>query len=243
MNTAIVSPTGGSVGISFTTPSNLVKSVVDQLALYGETRRGYFGVNVQKVTTATAKSYKLDSAYGALLTNVAKDGPAEKSGLKRGDLITSFNGQRLEKASDLALKVAQTDIEASVEVGYVRKRKAKTTRVTIERLVEKVTKSDKAKGEAQKSVALGIAVEDITDAVRRKHRIRGDAKGVRVTAIDKNSGASGKLRLGDVIEAVDLEDISDVEDFAAKVKTRQDSGLPPVLLINRGGTYLFYTIG
>ena len=90
MNTAIVSPTGGSVGISFTTPSNLVKSVVDQLALYGETRRGYFGVNVQKVTTATAKSYKLDSAYGALLTNVAKDGPAEKSGLKRGDLITSL---------------------------------------------------------------------------------------------------------------------------------------------------------
>jgi len=242
MNTAILSPTGGSVGISFTTPSNLVKSVVDQLAEYGETRRGYFGVNVQEVTKATAKSYKLDEAYGAILTNVAKDGPAEEAGLKRGDLITQYDGQRLEKASDLALKVANTKIGNSVKIAYVRKRKEKTTTVTIERLKEPSTKTDKNKGEAQESVALGISVQDITDAVRRKYRIRGSAKGVHVTGINRNSDASGKLRLGDVIEMVDLNEITDVEDFAEQVKKVQDEGRAPLLMINRGGSYLFYTI-
>ena len=242
MNTAILSPTGGSVGISFTTPSNLVKSVVDQLAEYGETRRGYFGVNVQEVTKATANSYKLDEAYGAILTNVAKDGPAAEAGLKRGDLITQYDGERLEKASDLALKVANTKIGNTVKVTYIRKRKEKTTTVTIERLDEPSTKTDKYKGEAQESVALGISVQDITDAVRRKYRIRGSAKGVRVTGIDRNSDASGKLRLGDVIEMVDLNEITDVEGFIEQVEKVQEEGRAPLLMINRGGSYLFYTI-
>ncbi len=242
MNTAILSPTGGSVGISFTTPSNIVKSVVEQLSEYGETRRGYLGVNVQTVTKDNAKSYKLSEPYGAILTNITKDGPADKAGLKRGDLITSYNGKRLEKASDLSLLVANTEIGASVDVKYIRRRKEKTATLSVERLVEKSTKSSKAKGEAQQSAALGISVEDITDSVRRKYRIRGDAKGVRVMGIDRGSNASGKLRIGDVIEQVELEDVEDVEDFTKKAEAAKEEGGPVMLLINRGGAYLFYSI-
>ena len=242
MNTAILSPSGGSVGISFTTPSNIVKSVVEQLAKYGETRRGYLGVNVQSVTKDNAKSYKLSEPYGAILTNITKDGPADKAGLKRGDLITEYNGERLDKASDLGLLVANTEIGSVVDIAYIRKRKARSTQITVERLKEKSTKSDKSKGEAQQSAALGIAVEDITDSVRRKHRIRGDAKGVRVTGIDRGSRASGKLRIGDVIEQVELEDIIDVEDFTEKADAAMEAGESVMLLINRGGSYLFYSI-
>ncbi len=242
MNTAILSPTGGSVGISFTTPSNIVKSVVEQLAEYGETRRGYLGVNVQAVTKDNAKSYKLSESYGAILTKITKDGPAEKAGLKRGDLITDYNGKRLEKASDLGLLVANTKIGDVVDIAYIRKRKARTTKITVERLKEKSTKSDKAKNEPVKSAALGIAVENITDSVRRKYRIQGNAQGVRVTGIDRSSRASGKLRIGDIIEQVELADIEDVDDFAQKADAAMEDGGSVMLLINRGGSYLFYSI-
>lgn len=242
MNTAILSPTGGSVGISFTTPSNLVKSVADQLRDYGETRRGYMGVKVQKVTKDTAKSYKLSEPYGALLTAVTDDGPAEKAGLKRGDLITKLDGKRVKTSADLSLMVAQSQIEKAIPVTYIRKRKEYTKQVTIERLKEKKLTSADGDVEEAQSVALGIAVEEITDAIRRKHRIDPDAKGVRVTGIDNGSSAAGKLRINDVIEEVELEPVTDVDDFAEKVEILSEEGRPITLLINRGGNFVFYSI-
>lgn len=242
MNTAILSPTGGSVGISFTTPSNLVESVVRQLSSYGETRRGYMGINVQKVSADTAKSYRLDRAHGALLTSVSDDGPADEAGLERGDLLIKFDGQAIEKSADLSLMVAEAEIDKAVSVTYIRKRREYTKQVTIERLKEPKTVSEDGDVEAAESVALGISVEELTAAIRRKHRIDADATGVRVTGIDNGSNASGKLRINDVIEEVEYEAVEDVEDFAEKVDALSESGEPIMLLINRGGNYVFYSI-
>jgi serine protease Do len=243
MNTAILSPSGGSVGISFTTPSNIVSHVIDQLREYGETRRGYIGLNVQAVSEAHAKSYKLDKPQGALITKVAEGGPADKAGLKRGDLLLTYNGERLDASSDLSLKVAETKIDAVIDVTYVRRRKTRTTQITIERLKEKSTKVGEGdNGEVQKSVALGLSVQTVTVPVRRKYRIHGEANGVRVDNIDSKSDASGKLRIGDIIEEVEFEPVADVAEFKAAVEKAQDNGRPVMLLINRGGAPLFYSI-
>lgn len=242
MNTAIVSPTGGSVGISFTTPSNIVADVVEQLKAFGETRRGFLGVSVQEVSEATAKKYGQKAPTGALINKVTKDSPAEKSGLKRGDLITAFDGAPLIREEDLALMVAQAEIGSTVEVRYIRGKKERTASVDITRLKEKVTKDDIEQVEPADAVALGIAVESLTDAVRRKYRIDPDAKGVRVTGIARGSDAAGKLRINDVIEEVELETIEGVDDFASKVKAAKDEDTPIMLLINRGGNYLFYSL-
>ncbi|MEE9347340.1 MAG: Do family serine endopeptidase [Robiginitomaculum sp.] len=243
MNTAILSPSGGSVGISFTTPSNIVSHVIDQLGEYGETRRGYLGVNVQEVSAAHAKSFKLDAPYGALVTKVSKGGPAANAGLKRGDLLLTYGGERLEKSSDLSLLVSLTKIDAVVDVTYMRKRKTRTAKITIERLKEKSTRADDAdNGEVQKSAALGLSVQTITPPVRRKYRIHGEANGLRIDNIDSKSDASGKLRIGDVIEEVEFEPVANVAEFKAAVDAAKDSGRPIMLLINRGGTSLFYAI-
>lgn len=242
MNTAIVSPTGGSVGISFTTPSNIVADVVEQLKEYGETRRGYLGVSVQEVTEATAKKYRLKAPIGALVNSVTKDSPAEKAGMKRGDLIVNFDGNPLERDEDLALMVAQAEIGETVEIKFYRGRKTQTAKVKITRLKEEVTKDDIEKVEPAEATALGIAVESITEAARRTHRIDPDAKGVRVTGIARGSDAQGKLRIGDIIEEVELETVEGVEDFAQKVKAAHEDDIPVMILVNRGGNYIFYSL-
>ena len=145
VNTAILSPTGYSVGISFSVPADLASSVVDQLREFGETRRGYLGVRPQKVSPAIAKSYGLDEAYGALITTIVKDSPADKAGLKKGDLITELGGEKLESSRLLSRKIAESKIDEELEVTYIRRRKTKTTKVTIERLKEKVTEDEKKK--------------------------------------------------------------------------------------------------
>ena len=140
VNTAIVSPTGYSVGLSFSIPSDLASSVVDQLREYGETRRGFLGVRVQPVTKAIAKSYKLKIAHGALIRSVNEGSPAEKAGLKRGDLITALGGVKLEKSGKLARIIAEAKIDAPLKIDYIRRKKRKTVEVMIERLEEKVEK-------------------------------------------------------------------------------------------------------
>lgn len=246
VNTAIVSPTGYSVGLSFSIPSDLAASVVDQLREFGETRRGFLGVRVQEVTKNMAKAHKLKEPHGALVLAVTEDSPAEKAGLKRGDLITALGGKRLENSTKLARMIAEATIDAPLKVDYIRRKRRKSVNVTIERLEEKVRKIDNTKPKARNVTvsgsALGITVEELTDALRRKHRLEDDDKGVHVTKVDKKSDASGKLRKGDVILEVAQESVESPDDFAKKMKKASEEDEQIILLVLRNGSPHFYSV-
>ena len=246
VNTAIISPTGGSVGISFSVSANLASSVVDQLREFGETRRGYLGVRPQKVSPAIAKSYGLDSAYGALVTTIVKDSPADKAGLKKGDLIVKLGGEKLESSRLLSRKIAEAEIDKVLEVTYVRRRKTKTAKVTIERLKEKVTEDEKKRLEKEEAdvdrVAMGISVEALTDENRKKYRIKEEVEGVRVVKVDKKAEASGKILTGDIIEEVGFETVASPKAFEEAMEAAKELDRPVTILINRRGNFIFYAL-
>ncbi len=246
VNTAILSPSGGSVGISFSVPAELAQSIAAQLIEFGETRRGYLGVRPQTVDNAIARSYGLKTAKGALVKSVVKDSPAEKGGLKRGDLILSIDGKPLEASRLLSRLVAETEIDKSIEIEILRKKKRKTINVTIERLEEKVTVEQKllkeaAAGNAERSVA-GISVEALTEEVRDRNRIDEETFGVRVVKVDKRATASGKILKGDIIEEVGFEAIKTPAEFETAMKAAAELDEPVTLLVNRKGNYIFYAL-
>ena len=250
VNTAIVSPTGFSVGLSFSIPADLAASVVDQLIEFGETRRGFLGVNVQEVDRDKAKVYGLKQPYGALINSVKKDGPADKAGLERGDLITAIAGEKLEKSDRLFRIIAEATIDAPLEIEYIRKTRfrsaKKTASVIIEQLEEKVRKDTKNGSKTEDdlvvSKAQGINVEALTQKIRAKYRLDDDVTGVRITTIDKNSAASGKLRKGDIILEVAQESVENPDQFAEKMEEATESDVPIIILVLRNGVPYFYTI-
>ena len=246
VNTAIISPTGGSVGISFSISADLAESVIGQLRQYGETRRGRLGVNVQAVDANLAESYRLDRPKGAIVTRVSDGSPADKAGLKVGDLILKVGDIDVPNQRMLYRIIAETEIDKTVNLHIVRKRKRMDIPVTIERLKEDVTKADlENKDEAEQpfdSVALGISVEALSDATRREHKIKSEIQGVRVVKVDKRSEAAGKLLEGDIIEEIAFEAIDSPESFEEAVTAAREYNRPITILVNRGGNYLFYSL-
>lgn len=246
VNTAIISPTGYSIGLSFSVPSDLAKNVSTQLIEFGETRRGTLGVRAQKVTADIARSYGLDSAIGAVITQIVEDAPAAKAGLKRGDLILKIGDREIADIRVLYRAVAEAAIDTDVTIEYVRKRKRRTATVRIERLSEDLTDAEKLQldveaGNAERSIG-GLSVEALTEDVRRTNRIKPDVTGVRVVSIAKRSRASGKILKGDIIEEVAFETIKSPAEFEAAMETALATNEPVNLLINRGGNYIFFAL-
>jgi len=246
VNTAILSPTGGSVGISFSVPADLTQSVIRQLREYGETRRGTLGVRVQAVDKNLAKSYGLKTPKGALVTRVSSKGPADKGNLRRGDLITAINGVDVPNSRALFRQVAELPIGETATIDYVRKKKKRSTTVKIDRLKEKVRKADGAEEDVIegdiKAVAMGISVEALTRDIRRKYRIKDDVVGVRVVKVASKSQAAGKIVPGDIIEEVGFEAIGSPEAFEAAVKDMETRDSPVTFLVNQNGNYKFYSL-
>ncbi|MEP1229397.1 MAG: Do family serine endopeptidase [Litorimonas sp.] len=247
VNTAIISPTGGSVGISFSVPAGLAKTIVDQLVEHGETRRGYLGVRSQKVSNALAKSHGLDTPHGAKILSVVKDSPADKAGLQLGDLITELGGVKLESSRLLSRRIAEAPIGETLKITYVRKRKTKTANVVIERLKEKKTAEEKIRQEVEEGnaelSANGIYVEALSEDIRTKYRVKADIKGVRVVKVDKRAEATGKILKGDIIEEVGFESINTPKEFEAAMKLAAQDDSPVTILVNRGGNYIFHALG
>ncbi|MEM7729209.1 MAG: Do family serine endopeptidase, partial [Pseudomonadota bacterium] len=246
VNTAIISPTGYSIGLSFSVPSDLAQSVSTQLIEFGETRRGFFGIRTQQVDSDIARAYGLDRVTGALLQSVEADGPAAQGGLERGDLILRIGDRRIEDTRTLFRAVAEAPIDQLVEVEYIRKKRTRTTTVRVARLEETLSAEDKLQlevdaGNAERSVG-GLSVEALTDEVRRSNRIARDVEGVRVVSIAKRSRASGKILKGDIIEEVGFEAVKTPAEFEAAMQAALDAGEPVTLLINRGGNYIIYAL-
>ena len=241
INTAIISPSGGSIGIGFAVPANTAGNVIEQLRQFGETRRGWIGVSIQSITDDIADSLGLNQPKGALVGAVTPGGPAEKAGLKTGDVILQFDGQDVESMRTLPKIVALTPVGKAVQVVVLRKGKNETLTVTVERLVE--TEPDKGQGQGgtdqtdpgsgtgAKQV-LGLTLTAVTPELRKKYNIADSVDGVVITDVDSTSGAADKgLKPGDVIVEVTNEKVASPEDFAKRIEAVKTTGRKSVLLL------------
>ncbi len=243
VNTAIISPSGGSIGIGFAVPSKTVAAVVDQLREFKEVRRGWLGVRIQQVTDEIAESLNIKPARGALVAGVDDKGPAKPAGIEPGDVIVKFNGKDIKEPKDLSRVVAETPSGKTVDVAIIRKGAEQTKSVTIGRLddlpqpVQASAKSDGGTVEklpAQK--ALGLNLADISKELRGRFKIKDSVKGVVVTGVDDGSDAAEKrLGVGDVIVEVAQEAVTNAADVKKRVDQLKKDGKKSVLLLVSNG--------
>jgi len=242
INTAIFSPSGGSVGIGFAIPSAVAKPVIAQLIKYGQVRRGWLGVHIQAVTDEIAETLGLEEASGALVANVVKGGPAEKAKIKTGDVILDFDGKKVEEMRNLPRIVAETDIDKPVKVTVWRNKKKVTLKAEVGELKDKEAKVASRGAKKGSGGDTGVKVEDlgvtlsaVTAKLRSRYKLDKDAKGVVVTKVDRDSVAEDKgVRPGDVIVEISQQEVSAPAEVAAKVREAVDAGRNSVLLLLEG---------
>lgn len=228
VNTAIISPTGGSIGIGFAVPSNTALKVLDQLRQFGETRRGWLGVHVQRVTDEMAAGFGLDEPAGALVASVTDGGPAASAGIEPRDVIVDFDGQAIENMRDLPRAVAGTVVGKEVAVKVLRGGKIVDVTVTIGRLDED---EDATPAQADEDL-LGMTIAPLTEALRAEYKISGKIDGVIVTDVMAGSPAAKKdIKTGDVIVEVTQEEVRRPEDVVARLRAVKRAGRSRVLLL------------
>lgn len=246
INTAILSPSGGSVGIGFATPANTVEPVIVQLQQFGETRRGWLGVRIQNIDDAIADTLNLGATRGALVAGVDDKGPSKPAGLKVGDVIVKFDGKPIKESRDLPKLVAATPVGKDVELVVVRSGKEQTKTVKLGRLEdgEKVASKDgdekeksESGGDGSSQSVLGLELSRLSDALRSRYQIKDTVKvGVVITAVDPRSEAAEKrLQAGEVLLEVNQEAVSDPADVLKKIKTLKGAGKKTALLIVANG--------
>ena len=242
VNTAIISPSGGSIGIGFAVPSDSAVAVIDQLRQYGETRRGWLGVRIQQVTDDIAESLNITPARGALVAGVDDKGPAKPAGIEAGDVVISFDGPEIKEMHDLPRIVADTQVGKTVDVVIIRKGKQETHKVTVGRLQDsdKVAEA-KPEPEPEKSVVqktLGLELSAISDDLRKKFKIKNNVNGVVVTGVDSSVASADpdkRLSPGDVILEVQYQTVSDPADLQKKIDQLKSQGKKiAVLLVSSG---------
>jgi len=257
VNTAIVSPSGGSVGVGFATPSELARSVVDQILKYGETRRGWLGVRLAPVTPEVANRNGLPRPRGALVAGITDASPAAKAGLRPGDLVVSFDGKEIGESRNLTRLVADAQIGRTVTVEFLRAGKKLTTAVNIARLdegrisVASATQSgqpspqDGAGGLAlgERGRILGMTLAELTDDLRKSYAIASDVGGLAVVSVDPAGDATNKVRVGDVVVEMAFEPVETIGQARALAARAERGGGKPVLLyINRDGEMTFRSV-
>ncbi len=242
VNTAIFSPSGGSVGIGFAVPASTAEPIIKQLIKRGAVQRGWLGVQIQRVTPEIAESLGLESDMGALVSRVLPDGPAEKAELKQGDVILAFNNRAVETMRQLPRIVAETEVGATVPVEVWRDTKKVTLKVNIAELEDDAAQvaarnpnSGGKSAKPQELDELGLTLSGITDNLKKRFELKEDAKGVVVTEV-KGAGPSAEkgLRPGDLIVEVSQEEVADPGDVARKVKEAAEAGRKSVLLLVEG---------
>jgi serine protease Do len=238
INTAIISPSGGSIGIGFSVPSKTAVAVIDQLKQFGETRRGWLGVRIQLVTDEIAESLNIKPPHGALVAGVDEKGPAKPAGIEAGDVIVKFDGKDIHEMRDLPRVVADTTVGKAVEVIIIRKGQEETKTVTLGRLEDGEKQMAEAKPNdkpEQKTVvkkALGLDLANLDDALRAKYKVKDSVKGVVIVGVDADSAANGqRLSPGDVIVEVAQEAVTSADDFQAKIDKLKRDGRPSALLL------------
>ena len=246
VNSAIYSPSGGSVGIAFSIPSNLVREVTAQLRQFGQAKRGWVGVRVQQVTEDIAEGLGLPGTAGALIADVTPDGPAARGGIKNGDFVTAFDGKSISDSRALSRAVADTAINKTVNVDLFRGGKKLTLRVTVLRLNEKQPPAPpkQPQGKPARVVLLGLSLGVLDGPARGQFHIAGNIQGVLVTDVAPDSPAGDKnIRAGDVIMQVQGNAVRSPQDVSGNIDFARKAGKKIVaMLVNRGGDMTYVAI-
>jgi len=237
VNTAILSPNGGSIGIGFSMASNVVSKVVDQLRQFGETRRGWLGVRIQDVTPDIAESMGLTEAKGALVTDVP-DGPSKTAGIRAGDVITMFAGNEVTDANSLTRRVADAPVGEAVPVVVLREGKTETLQVTLGRREDEEAKAlpaaTPAPAEPHEMDLLGLTLAPLTDELRSKLGLDQAAEGLVVTAVDQTTEAFTKgMREGDIITEAGQQKVMRLKDLQDRIQEAKSAGRKSLLLLIR----------
>ena len=234
VNTAIISPTGGSVGISFAVPSDAALSVVEQLRQFGETRRGWLGVRIKSITEDVAETLGVKENSGALISFVTADSPAQKAGIEAGDVVVRFDGREVTTTRGLPRLVSQTPVGKTVDVEVLRKGERRTLKVTVARLMEDEAAQQKPPIDStppQSGRLIGLALAPLDDDLRKQHGLDAKTKGVVVTEVDPQSPAAKRgIKVGDVIVEAGPDAVASVADVAAGIEKIRKAGRKAVLL-------------
>jgi len=231
VNTAIVSQSGGNVGIGFAIPINMAKSVMPQLKERGKVVRGWLGVTIQTVTQEIKEKFDLETAEGALIGEVTKDSPADKGGLKRGDVIINFDGKKVKAMNALPAMVAETPVGKKVEILVIRDGREKRLRITIGEL-EEDTRIAAAVPKLEES--FGLSVQELTPEIAESLSLK-DEKGVVISDVKRGSPASeAGLQRGDLIQEIEHEQVENLSDYQRIMKESSTKKQILIVIKHRG---------
>lgn len=247
INTAIISPSGGSIGIGFAVPTELALNVINQLREFGETRRGWLGVRIQPVTDDIAESLGMDEAKGALVAGVIRGGPVDDGSIEAGDVIIRFDGKEVDEMRDLPRVVAESPVGKAVDVVVIRKGEEQTVKVTLgrledgEKLADAGEVGDDGATDLPETLAtvevLGMTLAELTDEGRQEFAIADSVSGVVITAVDPDSAAAEKrIEPGDVIVEIAQEAVATPQDVEDRIAALKQDGRRNALLMLAGRT-------
>src|SRR5438309_2010485 len=240
INTAIVSQTGGYQGVGFAVPANMAKPVYESLVKTGKVVRGYLGIAIQELTQNLAKSFGLKQAKGALVSSVAEDSPAERAGIKQGDVIVAYQGNPIEDPAVLQREATRTPVGTKATLKIIRARHEPDGSVTIAPQSEtaKVASADSS----MENALAGVEVQSLDLQTARELGLHGKVQGVVVVIVEPDSLADrAGLAQGDVIKEINRQPIKSVRDYEKIVSNlKKDESV--LLLINRSGASLFITV-
>jgi Do/DeqQ family serine protease len=242
INSQVISPSQGNIGIGFAIPSNMVRHVMTELKSGGRVRRAQLGVTVQAVTSEMAESLKLGQIGGAIVSNVAPGSAAERAGVKRGDVIRSFNGQAVQDTNSLRNRVAEATPGARATLVVIRDGSEHNLTVTLGEAAAARQARGGAPGQpGADNTALGVSVAPLTAESADRAGLPNNTRGLIVQDVDPESrAASAGIRPGDVISEVNQKPVTTVEELRGALQSSADR--PVLLLVTREGQTLFVTV-
>jgi Do/DeqQ family serine protease len=245
INSQILSPSGGNIGIGFAIPSNMAKAVMDQLLKSGKVRRGMLGVTIQSVDADLASSLNLPAARGAIVTSVTAGGPAERAGIKRGDVITAVNNQPIADNNMLRNQVASLGPNSSASVTVLRNGREQNVQVTLAELPDRqrpdTEESSNNNGPGVNNQKFGLTLQPLTGDTASRYGLAADDQGLLVTRVDPSgSAATAGIRQGDLIQEVNRQPVRTFAEFSSAVQ--QSGSRPALVLIKRRDAVVYLTL-
>jgi serine protease Do len=247
INTAIFSPSGGSVGLGFAIPASIAKPVVTQLREHGKVERGLLGVEIQPVTSEIAQSLSLGSTNGALVAQVEPKSAAVKAGIKSGDVIKSVDDKKIENVRDLTRTIAAQQPGSTVKIGLVRDGKDMTVEAKLgdysSQQQAKADEGDHHKSSKTEQLSFGFSLAPITPEARQELGLKDSVSGALIAGVQPGSPADDKgLRPGDIIQQVGQDSVDGPKAAASKLKEAKESKKPALLKIYREGTTRYVAV-